>query len=83
MHPYATTDPQPAPTRPKAAPGASTALPVRSQPTRPGPARQDTSRMLGPRDTAPADARATLRLTLTIWGLTMSTMRLRLSSRSW
>jgi anti-sigma regulatory factor (Ser/Thr protein kinase) len=71
MHPYATTDPQPAPTRPEAAPGAAASLlPVRSQRARPGPARQDTSRMLGPRDTAPADARATLKLTLSIWGLT-------------
>jgi len=68
MHPYAATDPLPAITRPDAAPGL-TPLPARTQRTRPGPARHDTSCMLGPRDTAPADARATLRLTLTTWGL--------------
>jgi anti-sigma regulatory factor (Ser/Thr protein kinase) len=67
MHPYASTDP-PALTRPEAAPGL-TALPVRTGRTRPGPVRHDTSCMLGPRDTAPADARATLRLTLATWGL--------------
>jgi anti-sigma regulatory factor (Ser/Thr protein kinase) len=53
--------PQPAP--------AVTALPVRTQRTRPGPAKPDTSLMLGPVDTAPAAARATLRLSLTLWGL--------------
>jgi anti-sigma regulatory factor (Ser/Thr protein kinase) len=67
MHPYAITGP-PAPMRPDAAPGL-TALPARSERTRPGPARQDTSCMLGPRDTAPGDARATVRLTLATWGL--------------
>jgi anti-sigma regulatory factor (Ser/Thr protein kinase) len=67
MHPHASTAP-PAPARPDAAPGL-TALPARTERTRPGPARQDTSCMLGPRDTAPADARATLRLTLATWGL--------------
>ena len=68
MHPYASTAPQPARTRPEAAPGA-TALPVRTQRTRPGPAKPDTSLILGPVDTAPAAARATLRLSLTLWGL--------------
>jgi len=65
MHPYATTVPQPAATRPEAPPGTPV-LPVR---TRPGPAIQDTSLMLGYHDTAPADARATLRLTLKTWQL--------------
>ena len=68
MHPYASSDPQPARTRPEAAPGA-TALPVRTQRTRPGPAKPDTSLILGPVDTAPADARAVLRLSLSLWGL--------------
>jgi hypothetical protein len=67
MHPYAITGPL-FTTRPDAAPGL-TPLPTRTQRTRPGPGRQDTSCMLGPRDTAPADARATVRLTLTTWGL--------------
>lgn len=67
MHPYASTAP-PDPMRPEAAPGL-TALPVRTDRTRPGPATRDTSLLLGPVDTAPADARATLRLTLMTWGL--------------
>jgi len=66
MHPYAITDLTA--TRPDAVPGL-TRLPARTQRSRPGPARLDTSCMLGPRDTAPADARATLRLTLATWGL--------------
>jgi anti-sigma regulatory factor (Ser/Thr protein kinase) len=65
MHPYATTDPQPSSTRPEAAPGAPD-LPGRA---RPDVATQDTSLMLGPVDTAAADARATLRLSLKVWGL--------------
>jgi anti-sigma regulatory factor (Ser/Thr protein kinase) len=68
MHPYAITG-LPATTRPDAAPGL-TSLPARTQRTRPGPARRDTNCMLGPRDTAPGDARATLRLTLATWELT-------------
>ncbi|HEY6787015.1 MAG TPA: ATP-binding protein [Trebonia sp.] len=68
MHPYAITDTPPAPTGPEAAPG-TTPLPVRANRTRPDPAKPDTSLILGPVDTAPADARATLRLTLRVWGL--------------
>jgi len=69
MHPYASTTPPAAATRPETAPGI-TALPVRTTRTRPGPTRQDTSLILGPVETAPAAARATLRLSLRIWGLT-------------
>jgi anti-sigma regulatory factor (Ser/Thr protein kinase) len=68
MYPYAITDSTTASTRPEAAPGMA-ALPIRSTRTRPGPAKRDTSLILGPRDTAPADARATLRLSLKVWGL--------------
>jgi anti-sigma regulatory factor (Ser/Thr protein kinase) len=44
-------------------------LPVRTRRQRPGPATRDTTLMLGPLDTAPGDARATLRLALKVWGL--------------
>ncbi len=68
MHPYAITDTPPALTGPQAAPGA-THLPARVNRARPGPAKPDTSLILGAVDTAPADARATLRLTLKVCGL--------------
>jgi anti-sigma regulatory factor (Ser/Thr protein kinase) len=68
MHPYAMTDPPPASERPEAAPGL-TALPVRTERTRLGPSRTDTSLILGSVETAPAAARATLRLALKVWGL--------------
>ena len=67
MHPYAITDSPAASTRPEAASGV-TALPIRTKRTRPGPEKPDTSLILGPIDTAPAAARATLRLSLRIWG---------------
>src|SRR5258708_18324873 len=68
MHPYAITDTPPALTGPQAAPGA-THLPARVNRARPGPAKPDTSLILGAVDTPPADARATLRLTLKVCGL--------------
>jgi anti-sigma regulatory factor (Ser/Thr protein kinase) len=68
MHPYAKTNPPPAPTRPDAAPGL-TVLPARTERTRPGPSKPDTSLILGPVETAPAAARATLKLSLKVWGL--------------
>ncbi|MCW2931922.1 MAG: hypothetical protein JWM19_2884 [Actinomycetia bacterium] len=68
MHPYAITHTPPAPTGSQAAPG-TTPLPARANRARPGPARHDTSLILGPVDTAPADARATLKLALKVWGL--------------
>jgi anti-sigma regulatory factor (Ser/Thr protein kinase) len=68
MYPYAMTDPQPASTRPELAPGL-TALPVRTQRVRPGPATRTRALVFGAVDTAPADARATLRECLSQWQL--------------
>jgi anti-sigma regulatory factor (Ser/Thr protein kinase) len=44
-------------------------LPARTQPQRPGPATRERTLLLGPVDTAPRCARATLTETLTPWGL--------------
>ena len=67
MRPHAVNDPASAASgRPGAEPAP---LPVRVRQARPGPPKPETSLMLGPLDTAPGDARATLRLSLMLWGL--------------
>jgi anti-sigma regulatory factor (Ser/Thr protein kinase) len=58
----------PAPARPEA-PRAAAPLPVRAARTRPGPAIPETSLILGPVDTAPGTARATLTTALALWEL--------------
>ena len=68
MHPYATTDMPPAPTGPGTAPG-TTALPVRTHRTRPGPATQERSLILGPVTSSAGCARSTVHEALTAWGL--------------
>ena len=55
----------PAP-RPDAVPAL---LPVRARRQRPGPATRERALLLGPLDTAPRCARATLIESLTLWGL--------------
>jgi anti-sigma regulatory factor (Ser/Thr protein kinase) len=68
MHLHAITGPPAGSARPQAAPEAP-ALPTRTTRTWPSPARPDTSILLDPEDTAPADARATIRRTLETWEL--------------
>jgi len=58
----------PSPAIPEAAPAAAPP-PVRTARTRPRPAAPETSLILGPVDTAPGTARATLKTALTLWGL--------------
>jgi anti-sigma regulatory factor (Ser/Thr protein kinase) len=66
MQPHAPQVPAPVATRPEAAPGPPP-LPARSPGA--GPATWQTSLVLGPVDTAPRDARATLKAALATWGL--------------
>jgi anti-sigma regulatory factor (Ser/Thr protein kinase) len=51
------------------APTAPAPLPARTHRTRPGPATRQTSLILDPRPTAPADARRILSTSLILWGL--------------
>jgi anti-sigma regulatory factor (Ser/Thr protein kinase) len=68
MQPHATHPPAPATTRPEAPPPPPAGR--RTPGThRPGPAICQTSLILGSVDTAPRDARATLRAALVTWGL--------------
>jgi anti-sigma regulatory factor (Ser/Thr protein kinase) len=72
MQPHSPHVPAPVATRPQTAEPGPPPLPGRRTPGthRPGPATKQTRLILGPVDTAPRDARATLKAALATWGLT-------------